>query len=44
MWVRPTSPLAVAFYTYDALPAEVRGELPNADRITAALDGTDEDL
>jgi predicted nuclease of restriction endonuclease-like (RecB) superfamily len=35
---RATSPMAVASYTYDALPADVRNELPDADRLTAALD------
>lgn len=35
---RATSPMAVASYTYDALPADVRRELPDADRLTAALD------
>jgi hypothetical protein len=35
--------MAVASYTYDVLPAEVRNELPDADRLTAALDWTDED-
>ena len=38
---RTTSPMAVASYTYDALPAAVRQDLPDADRLTAALDWTD---
>ena len=38
---RATSPMAVASYTYDALPAEVRNDLPDADRLTAALDWTE---
>jgi predicted nuclease of restriction endonuclease-like (RecB) superfamily len=39
---RATSPMAVASYTYDALPAEVRNDLPDADRLTAALDWTED--
>lgn len=39
---RTTSPMAVATYTYDVLPAEVRKELPDADRLTAALDWREE--
>ncbi len=39
---RATSPMAVASYTYEALPAEVRNELPDADRLTAALDWTED--
>ena len=39
---RATSPMAVASYTYDALPADVRDELPDADRLTAALDWTED--
>ncbi|MDD1478728.1 MULTISPECIES: PDDEXK nuclease domain-containing protein [Micrococcaceae] len=39
---RATSPMAVASYTYDALPAEVRNELPDAGRLTAALDWTED--
>ncbi|WP_211880082.1 PDDEXK nuclease domain-containing protein [Pseudarthrobacter albicanus] len=35
---RSSSPMAVAAYTYDALPADVRKELPDAERLTAALD------
>ncbi|MDR7083393.1 hypothetical protein J2X01_002687 [Arthrobacter ginsengisoli] len=35
---RATSPMAVASHTYDTLPADVRDELPDADRLTAALD------
>lgn len=35
--------MAVASYTYDALPADVRQDLPDADRLTAALDWTDAD-
>jgi len=38
---RSTSPMAVASYTYDALPPDMRQELPDADSITAALDWTD---
>jgi 3-hydroxyacyl-CoA dehydrogenase len=34
--------MAVASYTYDALPADVRKELPDADRLTAALDWREE--
>jgi hypothetical protein len=34
---RTTSPMAVASYTYDALPPEVRNELPDTARLTAAL-------
>jgi predicted nuclease of restriction endonuclease-like (RecB) superfamily len=40
---RTTSPMAVATYTYDALPADIRGELPEAERLTAALDWTEEE-
>lgn len=40
---RTTSPMAVASYTYDALPVAVRQDLPDADRLTAALDWTDAD-
>lgn len=39
---RATSPMAVAAYTYDALPVEIRNELPDADRLTAALDWTED--
>jgi hypothetical protein len=39
---RATSPMAVASYTYDSLPAEVRHDLPDADRLTATLDWTEE--
>lgn len=39
---RATSPTAVASYTYDALPAEVRNDLRDADRLTAALDWTED--
>jgi hypothetical protein len=39
---RSTSPMAVASYTYESLPAEVRNELPDADRLTAALDWTED--
>jgi predicted nuclease of restriction endonuclease-like (RecB) superfamily len=39
---RSTSPMAVASYTYDSLPAEARNELPDADRLTAALDWTED--
>jgi hypothetical protein len=34
--------MAVASYTYDALPADVRNDLPDADRLTAALDWTED--
>jgi hypothetical protein len=34
--------MAVASYTYDALPAEVRNDLPDVDRLTAALDWTED--
>jgi hypothetical protein len=33
--------MAVASYTYEALPADIRGELPEAARLTAALDWTE---
>lgn len=39
---RATSPMAVAAYTYDALPVEIRNELPDAERLTAALDWTED--
>ena len=39
---RATSPMAVASYSYDSLPTEVRNDLPDADRLTAALDWTDD--
>ncbi|WP_427134913.1 PDDEXK nuclease domain-containing protein [Pseudarthrobacter sp. S9] len=39
---RATSPMAVASYTCDTLPADVRQDLPDADRLTAALDWTEE--
>ncbi len=38
---RATSPMAVASYSYEIFPAEVRKELPIADRRTAALDWAD---
>jgi hypothetical protein len=34
--------MAVASYMYDALPAEVRKELPDADRLPAALEWTED--
>jgi hypothetical protein len=37
---RATSPMAVAAYTYDALPSEVRQGLPNAEHLAAALEWT----
>jgi predicted nuclease of restriction endonuclease-like (RecB) superfamily len=37
-----SSPLAVSTYTYDTLPAEERTALPDAERLAAALDWTDE--
>jgi predicted nuclease of restriction endonuclease-like (RecB) superfamily len=36
------SPLAVSTYTYDTLPAEERTALPDAERLAAALDWTNE--
>ena len=33
--------MAVASYTYDALPPDMAKELPDADSITAAADWTD---
>lgn len=38
---RATSPMAVASYTYEALPPDVKDELPDAKSITAALDWTE---
>jgi hypothetical protein len=35
---RSTSPMAVAAYTYDQLPAADRRLLPAEDRLAAALD------
>ena len=32
----------IASYTYDALPAEVRNDLPDTGRLTAALDWTED--
>ncbi len=40
---RVTSPMAVAAYAYAALPADVHHELPDAERLTAALDGTNDE-
>ncbi|WP_318255356.1 hypothetical protein [Agrococcus baldri] len=34
--------LAVSSYTYEALPAEERAALPDADRIAHALDGLEQ--
>jgi hypothetical protein len=34
---RATSSMAVACYTYDALPIEVRNDLPDADLLTSSL-------
>jgi hypothetical protein len=34
--------MAVASYTYEALPTEVRDELPEAGRLTSALDWTED--
>jgi len=34
------APLAVADYTYDALPASVRGAVPTADELASAVDET----
>lgn len=39
---RSTSPMAGASHTYDTLPTEVRNELSDADRLTAALDRAEE--
>jgi predicted nuclease of restriction endonuclease-like (RecB) superfamily len=36
------SPLAVSTYTYDTLPADERTALPDAERLAAALDWTEE--
>jgi predicted nuclease of restriction endonuclease-like (RecB) superfamily len=38
---RATSPMAVAAYTYDALPSDVRRGLPDAEHLTAALEWTE---
>lgn len=38
-----TAPLAVADYTYEALPADARAVLPSAARLAAALDTTTPD-
>lgn len=38
---RSTSPMAVAAYTYEALPADVRQGLPDAEHLTAALEWTE---
>jgi predicted nuclease of restriction endonuclease-like (RecB) superfamily len=38
---RATSPMAVAAYTYDALPRDVRQGLPDAEHLTAALEWTE---
>lgn len=35
---RAVSPMAVASYTYDSLPAREQAGLPNAEKLTAALD------
>lgn len=35
---RSTSPMAVAAYTYEQLPAEDKALVPGEDRLTAALD------
>lgn len=40
---RATSPMAVAAYTYDSLPMEVRQGLPDAEHLTAALGWTETD-
>lgn len=37
---RTTSPMPVASYTNDALPVEVRNDLPDAERLTPTLDWT----
>jgi hypothetical protein len=34
--------MAVASWTYDALPADVRNELPDADKLTPALDWSED--
>jgi predicted nuclease of restriction endonuclease-like (RecB) superfamily len=38
---RSTSPVAVAAYTYEALPDDVRQGLPDAEHLTAALEWTE---
>ena len=38
---RSTSPIAVAAYTYEALPDDVRQGLPGAEHLTAALEWTE---
>ena len=38
---RSTSPMAVAAYTYEALPDDVRQGLPDAEHLTAALEWTE---
>jgi hypothetical protein len=38
---RSTSPMAVAAYTYEALPDDVRHGLPDAEHLTAALEWTE---
>jgi predicted nuclease of restriction endonuclease-like (RecB) superfamily len=38
---RATSPMAVASYTYDALPSDVRQGLPDAEHLTSALEWTE---
>ena len=40
---RATSPMAVAAYSYDALPSDVRHGLPDAEHLTAALGWTEPD-
>ncbi|GAA1356139.1 hypothetical protein GCM10009636_24930 [Arthrobacter koreensis] len=39
---RTTSPMAVAAYTYEQLPAADQGLVPAEDRLTAALDSLGE--
>ena len=40
---RAVSPLAVASYTYDSLPAKERAGLPDVEKLTAALDWPSEE-
>lgn len=40
---RAASPLAVASYTYESLPATERAGLPDAEKLTAALDWPDDE-